>query len=261
MHEGSSRFYAEIQRLRQLNCALAANTQAGTPALLFLLDELLQGTNSTDRRIGAQGVVRAFLDGGSIGLISTHDLALTDIDAAGGYRLHNVHFQDELVDGRMTFDFKLREGDRDQKQWNRADALDRSGRLARTRQTSCTAGGYGLEAGGQERFAWDSRRVVYRNTRKGEGRAGQSSRSFGLSSPRPPAPSRAIRALAQENRRDEQQQRERLKSHPRPHERRAELFIVVAAARHREETKKHRDERTEQRKNDDDHQWIHRTNP
>lgn len=104
LQEGSSRFYAEITRLRQLYELAAA-----TLPLLFLLDEMLQGTNSKDRRIGAEGVVQAFLQQGGIGLISTHDLALADIDAASG-RLRNMHFQDELRDGRMTFDFKLRDG-------------------------------------------------------------------------------------------------------------------------------------------------------
>jgi len=105
LHEGSSRFYAEITRLRELH-----RLSGEAPPLLFLLDELLQGTNSKDRRIGAEGVVRALLGRGAIGFISTHDLALTDIDAASGDRLRNVHFQDELVDGRMTFDFRLRDG-------------------------------------------------------------------------------------------------------------------------------------------------------
>ena len=105
LHEGSSRFYAEITRLRHLN-ELAART----PALLFLLDEVLQGTNSRDRFVGAQGVIRALLARGAIGLVTTHDLALTEIDMGGSGRLRNLHFQDELRDGRMKFDFKLHEG-------------------------------------------------------------------------------------------------------------------------------------------------------
>jgi DNA mismatch repair ATPase MutS len=105
LHEGSSRFYAEITRLRHLN-----ELAAGTPALLFLLDEVLQGTNSRDRFVGAQGVIRALLGRGSIGLVTTHDLALTEIDVAARGRLRNLHFQDELRDGRMKFDFKLHEG-------------------------------------------------------------------------------------------------------------------------------------------------------
>ncbi len=105
LSEGSSRFYAEITRLRELY------ELAGTePSLLFLLDEVLQGTNSKDRRIGAEAIVQALLERGAIGLISTHDLALTEMRGAGEGSLRNVHFQDEIEDGRMKFDFKLRDG-------------------------------------------------------------------------------------------------------------------------------------------------------
>jgi hypothetical protein len=104
LQEGSSRFYAEITRLRHI-CDL---TEQGLP-VLFLLDELLQGTNSKDRLAGAEGVVQALLDRGAIGIISTHDLALTDLGGAGD-RLRNVHLQDEIENGRMKFDFTLRDG-------------------------------------------------------------------------------------------------------------------------------------------------------
>ncbi len=105
LHEGNSRFYAEITRLRQIY-GLASQK----PTLLFLLDELLQGTNSHDRRVGAEGIVRAFVELGAIGLISTHDLALTDIVGTAEGTLQNVHFQDEIENGKMKFDFTLREG-------------------------------------------------------------------------------------------------------------------------------------------------------
>jgi hypothetical protein len=105
LQEGNSRFYAEISRLRQI-CDLAERH----PPVLFLLDELLQGTNSKDRLIGAEGVVRALLASGAIGLISTHDLALTNIGSQEDNLLHNVHLQDEIRDGKMTFDFKLHDG-------------------------------------------------------------------------------------------------------------------------------------------------------
>jgi hypothetical protein len=103
LHEGSSRFYAEITRLRQL-------FEPFPLPLLFLLDELLQGTNSADRRVGAEGVIRALLARGAIGLVSTHDLALTDIAGIGAGTLDNVHFQDEFADGTLKFDFKLQAG-------------------------------------------------------------------------------------------------------------------------------------------------------
>jgi hypothetical protein len=105
LREGSSRFYAEIKRLRQI-----FDLAGGDPPLLFLLDELLQGTNSKDRRIGAEGVVRALVNRGAIGLVSTHDLALTDIGGPVDGYLRNVHFQDELSNGRMAFDYELRDG-------------------------------------------------------------------------------------------------------------------------------------------------------
>jgi hypothetical protein len=103
LHEGSSRFYAEITHLRQL-------FEPAALPLLFLLDELLQGTNSADRRVGAQGVIRALLKKGAIGLVSTHDLALTDLAGLDEQALVNVHFQDEIMDGRLVFDFKLHPG-------------------------------------------------------------------------------------------------------------------------------------------------------
>jgi len=99
LQEGSSRFYAEITRLRRL-----FDLAGGDPPLLFLLDELLQGTNSKDRRIGAEGTR------GAIGLVSTHDLALTEIDAPHNGHLQNVHFQDAFAGGKMVFDYKLRPG-------------------------------------------------------------------------------------------------------------------------------------------------------
>lgn len=102
LSEGSSRFYAEITRLRQL-------FEARRLPLLFLLDELLQGTNSSDRQVGARGVLHALLERGAIGMVSTHDLALSD--AAGfGAALRNVHLRDELRDGKLYFDFKLHDG-------------------------------------------------------------------------------------------------------------------------------------------------------
>jgi DNA mismatch repair ATPase MutS len=105
LQEGSSRFYTEITRLRRL-----FDLAGGDPPLLFLLDELLQGTNSKDRRIGAEGVLSALVKRGAIGLVTTHDLALAETDAGLHGQLHNVHFQEEFEDGRMSFDYKLREG-------------------------------------------------------------------------------------------------------------------------------------------------------
>ena len=105
LHEGHSRFYAEILRIRAI-----VETARGPVPLLFLLDEILHGTNSYDRRIGAEGIVRALVTLGAVGLVSTHDLALTELPVTLGGVAVNMHFEDRLQDGRMVFDYRMRPG-------------------------------------------------------------------------------------------------------------------------------------------------------
>ena len=105
LQEGRSRFYAEITRLRQI-----ADLAKGQRPLFFLLDELLSGTNSHDRRIGAQSIVEGLLKRGAIGLITTHDLALAEIGKQLGASAVNVHFEDHLENGEIRFDYKMRPG-------------------------------------------------------------------------------------------------------------------------------------------------------
>jgi hypothetical protein len=102
---GISRFYAEILRLRQI----LDQTKTGQP-VLFLIDEFLHGTNSHDRRIGAEALVRGLVDRGAIGLITTHDLALAAIADELGERAANVHFEDHIENGRILFDYVMRPG-------------------------------------------------------------------------------------------------------------------------------------------------------
>jgi hypothetical protein len=107
LQEGHSRFYAEIEKLGRI-CKLAET--AVEPGVMFLLDELLQGTNSKDRMVGAEGVVRALVEAGAIGVVTTHDLALAEMQGLPAGAMRNMHFQDEIVEGQMRFDFTLREG-------------------------------------------------------------------------------------------------------------------------------------------------------
>ena len=102
---GVSRFYAEILRLRQI-----LDQTGGPLPVLFLIDEFLHGTNSHDRRIGAEALVRSLVERGAIGLITTHDLALADIADVLGARAANVHFEDHIEDGQIRFDYALRPG-------------------------------------------------------------------------------------------------------------------------------------------------------
>jgi DNA mismatch repair ATPase MutS len=78
--------------------------------VLFLFDELLDGTNSHDRQIGAECLVRALLERGAIGVVTTHDLALTEMAKSLGEIVHNSHFEDYVENGKMRFDYKLRDG-------------------------------------------------------------------------------------------------------------------------------------------------------
>ncbi len=103
--EGRSRFYAEITRVREIT-----RLADGPVPVLFLLDELFHGTNSHDRLIGASGVLSSLLDRGAIGLITTHDLALTKVADSLGGRAVNVHFEDWFDGGEMRFDYRVRPG-------------------------------------------------------------------------------------------------------------------------------------------------------
>jgi DNA mismatch repair ATPase MutS len=105
LQAGASRFYAEIKRLRQI-----VELTRGELPVLFLLDEILHGTNSHDRRIGAEGVVRGLIERGAIGLVTTHDLALARIAEELAPRADNVHFEDQFEEGKMAFDYHLRPG-------------------------------------------------------------------------------------------------------------------------------------------------------
>lgn len=105
LHEGTSRFYAEIARLGQIVRLAGQGT-----ALVFLLDEILGGTNSHDRRIGAGCVARALVKGGALGLMTTHDLALAQIADEMRPPGANCHFDDQILDGKLSFDYRLRPG-------------------------------------------------------------------------------------------------------------------------------------------------------
>lgn len=121
LREGRSRFYAEIKRIREIS------EVAEEAPVLFLLDEIFHGTNSDDRLVGASGVLTWLLDRGAIGLVTTHDLALTRIAGTRGSnggigmqdggnmgrqraRMVNVHFDDEFDGGTLRFDYRMKPG-------------------------------------------------------------------------------------------------------------------------------------------------------
>jgi DNA mismatch repair ATPase MutS len=112
LERGISFFMAELQRLKQIVDA-ARDSQPDDPRLFYLLDEILQGTNTAERQIAARRIIRFLVDKGAIGAVSTHDLTLAE-----GPELtpaaRPIHFS-EIVsrDGEgppMTFDYKIRPG-------------------------------------------------------------------------------------------------------------------------------------------------------
>ena len=105
LESGVSHFYAEIRKLKQVLDA----TEAELP-VLFLLDEILHGTNSRERQIGARWVLAELLQRGAIGAVSTHDMELCRLPDELMARVTQVHFQEAVRNGEMTFDYRLREG-------------------------------------------------------------------------------------------------------------------------------------------------------
>jgi DNA mismatch repair ATPase MutS len=105
LRAGRSRFYAEIARIREI-----ADLAREPGSLMFLFDELFQGTNSNDRAAAAAIVLRTLVERHAIGLVTTHDLALTRlVDDLNG-RAVNAHFEDRFDEGELRFDYLLKPG-------------------------------------------------------------------------------------------------------------------------------------------------------
>lgn len=102
---GVSHFYAEIEKLK----AVLDATEHGEP-VLFLLDEVLHGTNSRERQIGARWVLAELLERGAFGIVTTHDMELCRLTPELMTRVTQAHFRESVEDDKMTFDYQLREG-------------------------------------------------------------------------------------------------------------------------------------------------------
>lgn len=108
LDRGASRFYVEVAKLKRVVDAVLE--QAGPRSLLFLLDEVLHGTNSRERNIGAKAVVRFLVAEGAIGAVSSHDLGLVELEALTEGDVRNVHFEDHLDGDTMAFDYRMKQG-------------------------------------------------------------------------------------------------------------------------------------------------------
>ena len=106
LEAGLSFFYAEVKRLKSL---LDATSDRSSPPVVFLIDEIFKGTNNRERLIGSRAYITALSHGNGFGLVTTHDLELTDLDKTVP-GLWNAHFQETVAAGALQFDYKLRPG-------------------------------------------------------------------------------------------------------------------------------------------------------
>ncbi len=105
LEQGISHFYAELLRLKAVQDAVHQDHR-----VLFLLDEILHGTNSRERTLGARSVVLDLTQRGAIGAVSSHDLGLVGLESESHGKIANKHFSDRIEGGTMTFDYRLQEG-------------------------------------------------------------------------------------------------------------------------------------------------------
>jgi hypothetical protein len=108
--QGVSHFYAELARLKSVIDRAKEAKETSRAAVFFLLDEVLHGTNSRERVLGASAVVRELLSLGALGAVSTHDLGITALERELGGRVTNVHLEEHVDGDKMTFDYVLRPG-------------------------------------------------------------------------------------------------------------------------------------------------------
>ncbi len=106
LKSGVSHFYAEVQKLAHV----VKLTETSELPTLFLLDEVLHGTNSRERQIGARWVLGELLKKGAFGVITTHDMGLCQLPEHLMSNVRQHHFRESVRNGEMTFDYTLREG-------------------------------------------------------------------------------------------------------------------------------------------------------
>lgn len=104
--DGFSYFYAEVKCLKRLLDEL--KSQHPLP-VLYLIDEIFRGTNNRERLLGSRAYVRALLGANGSGLLATHDLELAGL-ADHSTQAHNYHFEDQVLEGKLIFDYTLRPG-------------------------------------------------------------------------------------------------------------------------------------------------------
>jgi len=105
LEENTSSFYAELKRLATIIQTVERNEN-----VFLLLDEILRGTNSNDRHIGSVALIKQLIKGNAIGIIATHDLSLSQIEAEFQQKIDNYNFDVKVENDELFFDYKLMKG-------------------------------------------------------------------------------------------------------------------------------------------------------
>jgi DNA mismatch repair ATPase MutS len=113
LEEKVSTFYAELIRIKMIIEAARTNKP-----VIVLLDEILRGTNTRDRRIGVEAVLKNLSSCNLLGIISTHDLEIADLAGDEQFKITNFHFKEDYIDSRIFFDYNIHNGS-----YNGSDAI------------------------------------------------------------------------------------------------------------------------------------------
>ena len=100
-----SLFYAELQRLKMIMDAILRKEP-----VFFLIDEMLKGTNESDRHKGAMALIKQLVENDADGLLATHDLGLTKLEQDYAETISNYHFDGYIEEDKLLFDYELKTG-------------------------------------------------------------------------------------------------------------------------------------------------------
>ncbi|WP_437922430.1 MutS-related protein [Sphingobacterium sp. LRF_L2] len=105
LKESTSTFKAELDRMKFI-----LETVKRDPQSFFLIDEMLRGTNSVDKYLGSRAIIRQLMEMSGRGMVATHDLQLATLEEEYNGAVQNYHFDIQVVNGEMLFDYKLKDG-------------------------------------------------------------------------------------------------------------------------------------------------------
>lgn len=106
LNESTSTFKAELDRMQ-----LILEKVNGQPYTFFLIDEMLRGTNSVDKYLGSKAIIQQLIAHAGYGMVATHDLKLAELEQAYPHDVRNYHFDIQVSEGEMLFDYKLKRGE------------------------------------------------------------------------------------------------------------------------------------------------------